>query len=77
MGGNVGGGGGSSAAADQSNKLLQKQIDIHQSQYKQQLQSLSEEQFKIIKSQGGMNWNAGEPVGISGTTSEEWKSSQD
>jgi hypothetical protein len=52
MGGNVGGGGGSSAAADQSNKLLQKQIDIQQSQYKQQLQSLSEEQFKIIKSQG-------------------------
>ena len=74
MGG--GGDGGSSAAVDQSNKLLQEQIDIQQRQYQQQLQSLSEQQFKVIKSQGGMNWNAGAPVGISGTTSDEWKSSQ-
>jgi hypothetical protein len=74
MGGD--GGGGSSAAADQSNKLLQEQIDIQQRQYQQQLSSLSEEQFNIIKSQGGMNWNAGAPVGIAGTTEEEWKSSK-
>lgn len=74
MGG--GGDGGSSAAVDQSNKLLQEQIDIQQREYQKQLQSLSEEQFKVIKSQGGMNWNAGAPVGISGTTSDEWKSSQ-
>ena len=66
-----GGGGGGSSAADQSNKLLQEQIDIQKRQYQQQLSSLSEEQFNIIKSQGGMNWNANSPVGIGGTTKEE------
>jgi len=59
-----GGGGGDSGAADRSNQLLQEQIDIQKRQEKQQLQAVSEQQFKIIKSQGGMSWDASAPVGI-------------
>jgi len=62
----MGGGGDSGAtdAANRSNDLLQKQLDIQRQQYKDQLQALSEKEFNIIKTKGGLNWDSGAPTGV-------------
>ena len=57
-------GGGASKEADKSNQLLQEQIDQQKREEQDQLRALSEQEFNIVKSQGGFNWNAQKPTGI-------------
>lgn len=64
MGGMFGGGGDASEEAEKSNELLQKQLDEQKREEQQQLQALSQQEFNIVKSQGGLNWNAQKPTGI-------------
>lgn len=58
------GGGGGSKSAKAANALLAQQIAMQQREYEQQLAALGEQEFSIVKSQGGMNWNAKTPTGI-------------
>lgn len=52
---------GGSDSADKANALLQEQLDLAKQQTAFKLQSLQSNAMNVLKSQGGLNWNAKAP----------------